>query len=446
MNPKELPANLHCISASTDTSVLLNPDTLELFVAQPEGTRGSLSIPHQDYPAPGNKTQLSSINSTHQTGGKPRLSRLTLNISNTCNLACAYCYASKGSYGLPSELMESTTALNLLSRAFSTFDIDNLMFFGGEPSLNLDVILDCCIFVQAMYDRGMIQTLPGFGLISNFYGPKSRFERLIAIAKEFGIAFTASVDGPSEIHDANRHTRSGRASYEIVRRNLLHAQNAGVPVNIECTYTKEHIEHGVHVVDLMQFFFAEYGLNETHIAPASGAQKLNLQQTVDEFCEAIKYMVIHRYTNSLAFSIGERLLMGIANREPIGHYCPAGMTELAIGPQGNWFPCFMFVGNNAFDMGSVNEPRVFASQRQTILEQIHQNSKEQRSSCQECWSRNLCSGCIGADYYETGSLDIRPGCCSVHAMAAEAIVRMTEGALHLPWGYLGNEHRFSEEM
>lgn len=442
MKIKELSTDLHCIPTDRDTFVLLNPETLELSLAQPESTSIPLHVPYQDFPMPAIRTNLPSIVSTPKKGGKPRLSRLTLNVSNTCNLACGYCYASKGSYGLAHELMDSTTALNLLTGAFSVFDVDNLMFFGGEPSLNLDVILDCCIFIQAMYERGMIQNLPGFGLISNFYGTKSRFEKLIAIAREFGITLTASVDGPPDVHNANRHTRSGRPSYETVRRNLLRAQDAGVPVGIECTYTKEHLKHGVHVIDLMQFFYAEYGLSETHIAPASGAYKLTSQQTADEFCEAIKYMVIHRRTHSLTFATGERLLIAIANRKPVESYCPAGITELAIGPRGNWIPCFMFIGNAAFDMGSVNEPRAFTRQRQAILEQIRQNSKERRSSCLECWSRNLCFGCIAGDYQETGTLDIRPTCCSIQAMAAETIVRMVEGALHLPWGYLGNAHRF----
>jgi uncharacterized protein len=322
------------------------------------------------------------------------------------------------------------------------------MFFGGEPSLNVNVITDCCLFVRELHRRELIPTLPKFAVISNLAGSGPRFDRFLALCKQFEIAVTVSIDGPPEIHNKNRPTLSGKGSYDLVRGNFLRAKKAGIQVGIECTYSKKHNELGISVVDLMKFFYDEFGERHTHIAPAScspiSSEKSTLKDLIDAYCEAIEFMVATLGTPQfLSIDMGEQLLQAISQQEPISHYCPAGNSELTIGPEGELYPCFMFVGHDDFKMGEIGEDKWLSPRGAEILETIQHNGKREHPVCQNCWARNICSGCIGGDYLETNSLAVKPQCAMIMGTAAEAIVRLAETGQGLPVGEYGNRHRHS---
>jgi radical SAM protein with 4Fe4S-binding SPASM domain len=197
----------------------------------------------------------------------------------------------------------------------------------------------------------------------------------------------------------------------------------------------------------MKFFKAEFDVSCTHIAPAScsplSSNKPTQKAIIDSYCEAIKYMVLTLDTpDYLSINIGEGLINSLINREPIGHYCPAGNSELTIGPDGQLSPCFMFVGHELFNMGKIEKgDRWLSAKGQAILELLRSNDKDHHPICQKCWAKNVCSGCIGADYLETKSVSCRPQCAFVMSTAAEAIVRLTEVSQGLPVGSYGNEQR-----
>jgi uncharacterized protein len=321
------------------------------------------------------------------------------------------------------------------------------MYFGGEPSLNVDVIIDCCIFVRELHARKLIKELPAFGVISNLAGSGEKFDLFLAVCKGFDFAVTVSIDGPPEIHDANRPTLNGRGSFERVKQNYFRSKKLGIPLDIQCTYTSKHVERGISVLDLMKFFALEFEATHTHIAPASCSPISNEEPAqkaiIESYCEAIKYMVETLGTpDHLSIDIGQRLIQALVNRENIAHYCPAGNSELTIGPDGQLSPCFMFVGHESFDMGRIEKgSRWLSSKGEAILEAIRKNGKDRHPVCRKCWAKNVCSGCIGGDYLATGSLSEKPQCAFTKATAAETIVRLVEVVQGLPIGVYGNEQR-----
>ena len=76
----------------------------------------------------------------------------------------------------------------------------------------------------------------------------------LGLCKLLDIHITASIDGPAQVHDANRVDRAGRGSYARVRENYGRARDLGLTLGIECTYTAQHLAQGITVLDLMRFF------------------------------------------------------------------------------------------------------------------------------------------------------------------------------------------------
>ncbi|NWG26768.1 MAG: radical SAM protein [Pseudorhodoplanes sp.] len=432
---------------SSAGSIFFDPETLRIFADAAVSDLSQETLETSDPAGHREICRTGDATAYLPATGRPRLSRLTLHISNSCNLACSYCYASGGDYGLGRKLMKSDNAIELLSDAFNAFDIDSLMFFGGEPSLNVDAILDCCIFVKELHARGLIREMPRFGVISNLAGSGEKFDLFLAVCRAFDFSITVSIDGPPDIHDANRPRLKGGGSFEQVRKNYFRARKIGIPVDIQCTYTSNHVERGISILDLMKFFKSEFETAHSHIAPASCSPISDEQPAqkaiIESYCEAIKYMVATLNTpDHLTIDIGQRLIQAFVHKENIAHYCPAGNSELTIGPDGQLSPCFMFVGHESFDMGKIEKgDRWLSSHGEAILESIRKNGKDQHPVCRTCWARNVCTGCIGSDYLATKTLSAKPQCAFTKATAAETIVRLVEVVQGLPVGIYGDEQR-----
>jgi sulfatase maturation enzyme AslB (radical SAM superfamily) len=178
-----------------------------------------------------------------------RLNRLVLHVTHECNLRCEYCYADGGSYGRPRHSMPREIAMTSINWAVETFGgIRTLQFFGGEPLLNPKLIFEVCEYCKALRDEGMIEELPNYALVTN--GVLGN-EGVMEMMRRYGIAATVSIDGPAQVHDALRGEGTFEAADEFARRCI----DAGdLALDFECTYTPRHLEQGISVVDLIDFF------------------------------------------------------------------------------------------------------------------------------------------------------------------------------------------------
>ena len=134
------------------------------------------------------------------------LNRLTLNVSNDCNLRCRYCYAGGGAYGMDRSLMTGEVALRAVDAVYEHFEgLGGVQFFGGEPGLNVPVIRAVCEYTQKLHREGKIERLPGYGMVTNGTVHSRQF---LEVIREFRIGVTVSLDGPAEVNDVVRLYRN----------------------------------------------------------------------------------------------------------------------------------------------------------------------------------------------------------------------------------------------
>ena len=97
-----------------------------------------------DYYFDSEKFTLSTSSVEGTTSYKPPyipknvLQKIVINISNSCNLSCSYCYADGGNYGMDNKIMTLDTADNIINEVKfrGITQINRLILFGGEPFLN----------------------------------------------------------------------------------------------------------------------------------------------------------------------------------------------------------------------------------------------------------------------------------------------------------------------
>ena len=142
-----------------------------------------------------------------------KIDKLTLFLSETCNLRCRYCYVRLPDAENRTRMMSEETARNIVRRVFSHFESCNfLQFFGGEPTLNMPAVRAIVDETMCMVSQGIISQPPSFGIVTN--GASRHAPEMVAFCREYNIAATVSLDGPKHIHDALRPSARGMGSFD----------------------------------------------------------------------------------------------------------------------------------------------------------------------------------------------------------------------------------------
>lgn len=130
-----------------------------------------------------------------------------------CNQACVYCHASRVGMGAADRDMSVETALRSVEVALrSPAPAITFEFQGGEPLANFPVI-------QAVVERALARGREAgktvlFSLVSNL---SLMDEEKLAFILANGIQVCTSLDGPQDLHDANRPYAGGSSHAETVR-------------------------------------------------------------------------------------------------------------------------------------------------------------------------------------------------------------------------------------
>jgi uncharacterized protein len=347
------------------------------------------------------------------------IGRLTINISNKCNLRCSYCYAGHGRYHAPESLMPAARAEAIVEKLLAYYSgVGTVQFFGGEPLLNLPAIEAAGRAFDDAVKRGRLNRRPSMTATTN--GTLSS-PRVLETVRRWGMSLVVSWDGPESIHDAARPTRSGGPTSSAVRRTVGRLQAAGIPVEVECTYTARHLDAGFSVADLMQYFYETAGVERVHITSVTLARPLGLESNSNRqpdgglssntlaqlYGEAARRTVDNVFrargpTLSTALDIIER----IATRNPGSEYCPAFFKQLSVAEDGSLYPCFMFIGDAAFHLGNLLEDTFPTERGVSVLARYIKEFGTEPSGTHR-WYRGLFGGCIAGDYLERGSLASR---------------------------------------
>lgn len=374
-----------------------------------QAQRGEFIFDHTPPPLPaqnGTATTTPGVN-------KIPLERLVLIITTHCNLRCRYCYAEGGDYGMAQLHMPIETADKAIDWAFRHFSsIGTIQFFGGEPSLNPSLIEAICEAVDDRVSSGELDESqrPQYGMVTNGVHLTPHLENIV---ERYQIHLTYSFDGPAKVHDYHRVSVGGNGSFKAAAINFHKMQAKGKnSLATEMTLTPEALKAGYGVWELAMFSAEELQLLEPHIVPVFTEPGTPVAQWDAESSKALvesyrraavlglDALLNGRFTS---FSFLSGMLRTLILRRKRTFICPAGAGTLAIDPNGDVYPCFMFTGQPAQQLTNISnhDPLNFTQS----LDNFNQhNHKANRVNCQTCWVRHLCTGCIGNHHYSTGSL------------------------------------------
>lgn len=365
---------------------------------------------------------------------KPRLGRLTLNISSMCNLACSYCYADKGRYNSAEKLMSPAQIEGMLGRVLALYgDVTVVHFFGGEPLMNLPAIEAACDFLESSVADGTLPRMPRLALTTNgtWSGPE-----VLDVLQRWNIALTVSWDGAREIHDHCRPMLSGASSYELLADSMKRFRNHAIPFEIECTYNAYHQRNGITIVDLMDFFHNQTDRRVLHIAPAflprpaklplaAESDYVDLASLAEDYRMAARISIQNLVRGEgpilqFAYQVAEHL----ATRTPAQTYCPAFFTQITVATDGSVYPCFMLAGDSAYRMGNLLDGSFPGPYAVRVLRQYF----EEFNARPQAWYSCLCEGCVAGEAIVAGTMSEPVFAPIQQAIAEECVLQL---AAHL---------------
>ena len=326
---------------------------------------------------------------------------LCLNIAHDCNLACEYCFASKGDYNSNRALMTEEVACKALdflanhSGSRKNIEVD---FFGGEPLLNFDVVKKAVAYGREIEKQGKKKfhfTITTNGTLLN--------EEIIDYINENMDNVVISLDGRKKVNDAMRYDRGGHGSYERIvsfARKIVEKRN-GKQYYIRGTFTAKNLDFAEDV-----FHIANLGFKEVSVEPVVGTgSELHLKEEhiptiLDEYDKLAKmYLDYIAEGKELKFYHFNINLYGgpCVHRRVLA--CGAGFEYLAVSPEGHLYPCHQFVGQEEFIIGTVDE----GIQNYHMAKHFRNCNIMTKKECKGCWAKYFCSGGCHANAYFSNS-------------------------------------------
>ena len=356
---------------------------------------------------------------------------LCLHVAHTCNLNCAYCFASQGKYHGERAVMSfevGKQALDFLITNSGTRRNLEVDFFGGEPLMNFQVVKDLVAYARSIekeHHKNFRFTLTTNGLLID--------EDVIDFANREMSNVVLSLDGRKEIHDRYRVDYAGNGSWEriVPKFQKLVAARGGKNYYMRGTFTHANPDFLQDIEQMLDLGFTELSMEPVVCAP--GDPSALTEEDFPVVCqqyEKLAELMLRRDKEGKPFTFYHYMLDlsgGPCIYKRISG-CGSGTEYMAVTPWGDLYPCHQFVGDEKFKLGNIWDG-VTNTERRAEFAACNVYAHPE---CRDCWARLYCSGgCAANAYHATGAITgiYEYGCrlfrkrmeCAIMVAAARAL-------------------------
>ncbi len=337
-----------------------------------------------------------------KTGGVVKA--LCLHVAHTCNLNCAYCFASQGKYHGDRALMSfevGKQALDFLiahSAGRTNLEVD---FFGGEPLMNFDVVKQLVAYARSRETecgKNFRFTLTTNGVLID--------DDVIEFANREMSNVVLSLDGRKEIHDRFRVDHAGNGSWEriVPKFQKLVQARGGKNYYMRGTFTHANPDFLKDIEQMLALGFTELSMEPVVCAPddPSALTEEDLPIVLEQY-EQLAQLMLERHREGRPFTFYHYMidLKGGPCIYKRVSGCGSGTEYMAVTPWGDLYPCHQFVGEEAFKLGNVWDGVTNTAAQNEFAD----CNVYARPQCRDCWAKLYCSGgCAANAYHATGSV------------------------------------------
>ncbi len=328
-----------------------------------------------------------------------------------CPSNCGYCWSSEED----SELMSIETVEEVV-KWLEKFRDDSvtITFHGGEPLL---AGFDFYHAALPMIKNGLIHLKPALALQTNLWNLTDDMARLFS---EYNIPIGSSIDGPEDLNDYQR----GSGYYKKTMKGYEIAKSHNLKVSFICTFTS----HSINFKEDILNYFLENGLT-LKLHPSLPSMRDNNPDkwalSPEEYGELLVYL-LDQYLEHM----DEIEIMNIDNlaksvfrrRGTVCTFVDCMGDTFAIGPDGNIYPCYRFVGMPEYVMGNVyDHPSIEDLSKSKPWKLLQEFKEHVDIECKKCNYIKFCRG--GCPYNALAITDAKVEGVDPHCTAYKRIFK-----------------------
>ena len=329
---------------------------------------------------------------------------LCLHVAHTCNLNCAYCFASQGKYSGERAVMSEEVgkrALDFLIENSGTRHNLEVDFFGGEPLMNFDIVKNLVAYAREREKetgKNFRFTLTTNGVLID--------DDVIDFANREMSNVVLSLDGRKEIHDEFRVDYAGKGSFDkiVPKFQKLVGARGGKDYYMRGTFTHRNPDFVNDIRTMLDLGFDELSMEPVVCAPDDPAalNDSDLEIVMQQYEELASLMLERRrqgkpftfYHYMIDLSGGPCIYKRVSG-------CGSGTEYMAVTPWGDLYPCHQFVGDEKFKLGDIYN----GVTNTTLQNEFKQCNVYAHPECNDCWAKLYCSGgCAANAYHATGKI------------------------------------------
>lgn len=351
------------------------------------------------------------------------LKALCLHVAHDCNLACKYCFACEGEYHGPKGLMSyevGKKALDYLIDHSGTRKNLEVDFFGGEPSLNFEVVKELVAYGRSREE----ETGKNFRFTYTTNGIILTDEIMDFCNKEMSNV-VLSLDGRKEVNDRMRVNRGGAGSYDTIvpKFQKFIEKREGKDYYIRGTYTRFNKDFAADILHMADLGFKEISIEPVVAEPTApyALREEDLPELLSQY-EILAKEMIKRERRGEGFTFYHYMIDLDGGPCVVKRVsgCGVGTEYMAVTPEGDFYPCHQFVGKPEFLLGNVYDGVTNAS----VCDQFKNCNIYSHEECDNCFARMYCSGgCAANAYNSTGSVNgVYKLGCELHKKRIECAI------------------------
>lgn len=329
---------------------------------------------------------------------------VSLVLTHDCNLGCGYCYTgAKFRKRMPRE-----TAHKALDLAFGSPSPEvQISYFGGEPTLELDLLLDVAKEARARAaatGKKLVQTVTTNGTLLD----RAKIDALYG--EDIYIAL--SIDGVREAHDGNRPQMGGGSSFDGAARCLEHLVAAGRSFETISVITPLSARMlGESVAWLFSTGVPRVSLNPCYEAAwdddALAAWEKGLRSAADTMARRM------RDGRTVSISVFDnKILAALKGGLGAEDKCKLGDGFVAVSPDGHLYGCERQVAEDDNEKDRVGHVDTGVSFERVcnVRPDVGEDKHAVNVECDTCAERFRCSAsCACANKAETGDMQVAGG-------------------------------------
>lgn len=338
---------------------------------------------------------------------------LFLNVANSCNLCCAYCFASQGTYNKARGLMSFDTAKNAIDFVFNKFNENKtitIVFFGGEPLLGFDLIQKCTAYIENNYRcRKRILRIVTNGTLLD--------KQKVDFISSHNIELVISIDGGKDVQDLNRPFADKKiSSFDVIASNLNYVLKKNDYVVARSTYSKFDYPLAKIYKDLLKM-----GFDEVDVVPniLDKDENKKIKLLIDNMDKLLMFILGYCEKNQdFPFGVYLSRIFNVLKGDMEHRIdCGFGKNLFCVDYTGNIYPCHRFTSIEKFVLGNVNDKKI---------DKIEMPIKPDKRLCENCWNKFACQhNCSFNNYQIDVSLKANNPTYCIYSK------RLTESAIYL---------------